>query len=327
MTPFDYRRVSSPDEVLPLLNPTTRLLAGGTNLVDLLRIGVEQPATVVNIEALPLTAIEDMPDGGLRLGALVRLSDAAEHPALREGFPMLRQALLATASPQIRNRATLGGNLLQRTRCGYFRDLAAPCNRRQPGSGCGALAGEHRRHAILGGSDHCIATHPSDLAVALVALDAVVGLHSPRGERAVPLSEFYCLPGTTPQRETVRADDELITAIAIPGAEHARRSLYLKLRDRAAFEFALVSAAVGLGLSDGVVQSARIALGGVGTVPWRAQAAEQVLTGRPVDVQVFAEAADAALSDAQPHPQNAYKVALTRRVLRRALAQVCEDER
>jgi xanthine dehydrogenase YagS FAD-binding subunit len=294
-------------------------LAGGTNLLDMLKLDVETAAVLVDINALPLHGIEARHDGGLRAGALARLTDVAHHAAVRERFPMLAEALLAGASVQLRNMATVGGNIMQRTRCSYFRDAAMPCNRRQPGSGCGARDGHHRGHAVLGTSPACIAVHPSDMCVPLAALDAVVQVRGPSGARAIPLTALHRLPGDHPERETTLEPGELITAVDIPPLGFATRSHYLKVRDRASYAFALVSAAVALDLDGGSVRDARVALGGVGTIPWRSPEAEHALRGRPADGESFGLAAEAALRGATPLRDNAFKVELARRVLVRCL--------
>jgi xanthine dehydrogenase YagS FAD-binding subunit len=300
----------------------TRFLAGGTTLVDLMKLDVERPTRLVDITALPLGEIRPLPDGGVRIGAMVRNADCAHNELVRSRYPMLSQALLAGASGQLRNMATTGGNLLQRTRCLYFRDTANPCNKREPGSGCSAMHGYNRQHAVLGTSDHCIATHPSDMAVALVALDARVQVLGPSGERAVPVSELHTLPGDHPECETILMPGELITAVEIPPVAFATRSLYLKVRDRASFSFALASAAVALDLRDGTIRDARIALGGIATKPWRSREAEGVLIGRPPELGIFRQAATTALARASPRVHNAFKIELARRTLVRALTRV-----
>jgi xanthine dehydrogenase YagS FAD-binding subunit len=259
---------------------------------------------------------------GLRLGALARMADVADHPAVRDEYPVISQALLASASPQVRNMATIGGNLLQRTRCAYFRDTAMPCNRREPGSGCSAIDGENRLHAVLGGSDHCIATHASDLAVALVACDAVVVVTGPSGEQRIKLEDLHLLPGETPEKETVLQPGDLITAVEVPPLAFARRSLYRKVRDRASFEFALAAAAVALDIDGGTIRQARVALGGVGTKPWRSHEAEKALTGAKLETASFEKAAAAALAAARPLHQNGFKIILAQRTLIRALLTV-----
>ncbi len=305
-------------------DPRVRFLAGGTTLVDLMKLEIERPSHVVDINALPLATVEELADGTLRVGALVRNSDLAEHPLVRARYPVLAEALLSGASPQVRNMATTGGNLLQRTRCYYFRDIASACNRREPGTGCGAIDGYHRNHAVLGGSDRCIATHPSDLAVALTALDARVHVSRPAGTRALPLAELYSLPGAHPERETVMSSGELITHVEVPALPWAERSTYLKVRDRASFAFALASAAVALDLEGGRIREARIALGGVATVPWRATAAERALAGRAPRRDAYRAAAEAALEDAVGLRDNGFKIELAKRTLVRALEHAAE---
>lgn len=297
----------------------TKYIAGGTDLMQLMKDDVERPTHLVDLAGLPFDHVEITADGA-RIGALVPMSDAADHPELRRHWPIIAEALLASASPQLRNMATMGGNLLQRTRCGYFRDVGFPCNKRAPGSGCPAIAGDNRLLAVLGGSEHCVATNPSDLAVALTALDAVVELSGPAADaRRVPLGEFHLLPGDTPQRETVLQPGEMITAIVVPAATAGLRSHYLKVRDRASFEFALVSAAVVLGVAGGRVTSARVAMGGVGTKPWRMPSVEEALAGAPATPDAFAAAAAHAGDGARPLRQNAFKIPLMQRALVRAL--------
>lgn len=318
MRPFTYTRPSRPEAPWEDVGPGTMYIAGGTNLVDLMKCGVATPRRLVDIGELPLHDV-DVREDSLRIGALVPNSDLAAHPVVRERLPVLSQALLAGASPQLRNLATLGGNLLQRTRCGYFRDIAMPCNKRAPGSGCAALDGEHRAHAILGTSEHCIATHPSDLAVALVALDARVCLDGPGGPRTVPATALHVTPEDSPQRETVLRPGELITGVEIATDTLGADSYYLKVRERASYAFAMCSAAVALDVRDGTVHAARVALGGVATTPWRAHAAEAALIGERVGAAAFARAGDAATEGARPRRDNAYKVELIRRVVVRAL--------
>ena len=292
-----------------------KFLAGGTNLVDLMREGIEQPSTVVDITRLPLTGIEELSGGGIRVGALVSNSRLAADPLVRTRYPVLAQAILHGASAQLRNMATVGGNLLQRTRCMYFYDETAACNKRAPGSGCDAIGGFSRGGAVLGASEHCIATHPSDMAVALVMLDAVVEVESVRGIRRIPVAEFHRLPGDTPHIETVLAADELITAVELPPVAVAANSRYRKVRDRASYAFALVSVAAALAVEDGVVNEVRLALGGVGTKPWRATQAERVLVGRPASEEAFRRAAEAELAAAEGGPQNAFKIELAQRTI------------
>jgi xanthine dehydrogenase YagS FAD-binding subunit len=292
-----------------------KFLAGGTNLVDLMREGIEQPSTVVDITRLPLAGIEQLPDGGIRVGALVSNSRLAADPVIRTRYPVLARAILLGASAQLRNMATVGGNLLQRTRCMYFYDDVAACNKRAPGSGCAAIGGFSRGSAVLGASEHCVATHPSDMAVALAMLDAVIEVESLRGTRRIPIAEFHRVPGDTPHIETVLATDELITAVVLPPVPVAANSHYRKVRDRASYAFALVSVAAALAVEDGTVTEVRLALGGVGTKPWRAAVAERVLLGGPATEQAFGRAADAELAAAVGGPQNAFKVELARRTV------------
>ena len=317
MRPFTY--LSAPDVATAVRalahQPHAKALGGGTNLVDLMRQDIERPETVVDISALPLTGVTELPDGGLRIGALVRNSRLAAHPLVRGRYPVLAQAILSGASGQLRNMATVGGNLLQRTRCLYFVDPTAACNKRDPGSGCDALDGFHRAAAVLGTSGRCIAAHPSDMAVALVALDAVVEVESVRGSRRVALAELYRLPDETPEVETVLDPDELITAVELPAAPVAAGSRYRKVRDRASFAFALVSVAAAVDVRDGTVQDARLALGGVATKPWRAREAETLLVGAPATDETFAAAAAAELAPAVGHPRNEFKIELARRTV------------
>jgi xanthine dehydrogenase YagS FAD-binding subunit len=295
-------------------------IAGGTDMVQLLQEYARRPEKLVSLAGLLDNRI-DVGSQGLRLGAAATMAEVAAHPAVVEQFPLISMALLESASPQVRYQATMGGNLLQRTRCPYFRDTAVTaCNKRQPGSGCAAMDGYHRTHAILGTSSHCIATHPSDMAVALAALDATVVLRSAKGERTVPLTEFHLLPGEHPERETVLGPGELVSAVDLPAIPFAARSHYLKVRDRASYAFALVSAAVALDLEGGRVRAARVALGGVGTKPWRSREAEAALVGKPASEVTFKAAAQAALAAAKPRTENAFKVELARRTLVRALA-------
>lgn len=328
MRPFDYTRAADTDTAIATVreHPGGAFLAGGTTEIDLVRQNVLRPDLLVDINDLPLDRVEDLPDGGLRIGALARMSDVAGDPRIATRFPVIAQALLLGASAQLRNMASMGGNLCQRVRCPYFRDAASPCNKRDPGSGCAAMTGYHRGHAVLGTSDKCIATHPSDVAVALVALDAVVRTRGPSGERTVPVDDFFLPPGDTPEREHPLEHGELITAMDVPATPMAARSLYLKVRDRASYEFALVSAAAALDVRDGAVAGVRLALGGVATRPWRARLAEQALAGRPATPEVFAEAAGRELAAAEPRPQNAFKVELAKRTIVRALTQLTNGE-
>jgi xanthine dehydrogenase YagS FAD-binding subunit len=288
--------------------------------MQLWKLGVEAPRSVIDINALPFAGIAPG-EGGITIGALARLADVADHPAVRDGYGAIAEALLASASPQIRNVATIGGNLLQRTRCAYFRS-SLPCNKREPGSGCGALNGGNRLHALFGTSAHCVATHASDLAVAFVALDAKVRLRGAQAERVMPLEELYLLPGDTPGRETQLAKGELIVEVELPRTALARNSCYLKLRDRASFEFAVVSVAAALDMEDGVIRAARICAGGVGTKPWRLRACEAAVAGAPPGEAVFRDAAALAAEGARPLSQNGFKVELLRRTVFRALAEL-----
>ncbi len=320
MIPFTFTKARTEREALDRVRPpNTIFIAGGTTLLDLMKLNVQTPASLVDINSLPLDKIEAQSDGSLRLGAMVRNSDLAHHPKVQQNFPVLAEALLSGASPQLRNMATTGGNLMQRTRCYYFRDTQYPCNKRQAGSGCAALEGFNRIHAVLGGSDQCIATHPSDMAVAMVALEAVVHISGPKGERKVPVGEFHVVPGDTPHIETVLQPGELITHVTVPASTFAARSAYVKLRDRASYEFALASAAAALDLEGTRIRSARLALGGVATKPWRSPEGEWVLTGAAAEEKTFQAAAEAAMQGAVPHKHNAYKIELAKRAIVRAL--------
>ena len=320
MHPFEYSRTADVSHAVTSgARQSAKFVAGGTNLIDLMKCEVERPAHLVDINALPLAAIEAV-KGGVRIGALARMSDTAANALVRQHAPAISQALLASASPQLRNAASIGGNLMQRTRCPYFRELTwTPCNKRNPGSGCSAIEGDNRLHAVLGTSEHCIATHPSDFAVAVAALDGVITVRGPKGERHVAAADFHLLPGDTPHIEHALKHDELITSVFIPDAPHTRRSAYLKVRDRASYEFALAAAAVGLEIAGGVIRSARVALGGVGTKPWRARAAEDALTGQQATIDAFRRAADAEMNAARGHGANDFKIELAKRTLVRAL--------
>src|SRR6266851_4129625 len=296
-----------------------RFVAGGTTLIDLMKLSVERPKMVVDINGLPLDKVESLPGGGLKIGALVRNSDLAHHPAVQRDYAVLSQALLSGASPQLRNMATTGGNLLQRTRCVYFRDTAHACNKRDPGTGCSAIDGHNRTLAILGTSKDCIATNPSDQNVALTALEATIQVQGTKGKRSIPIHEFYLLPGSTPNRETVLEPGDLIVSVTLPPPIAGAKSYYLKLRDRAAYEFALASAAVVLKLNGNKIEYARIALGGVGTKPWRSLEAERALKGNSVNAATFRRAAEEALKDARPASENGFKVELAKRCIVRAL--------
>src|SRR6478752_1788653 len=301
-----------------------RFVAGGTTLIDLMKLNVETPARLIDINRLPLDKIEPTPDGGLKIGATVRNSELAHHPTVQRDYAVLSEALLSGASAQLRNMATTAGNLLQRTRCMYFRDTAMPCNKREAGSGCAAITGVNRSLAILGTSEHCIATNPSDMNVALAALEATIHIRGTKGERSVPIGDFHLLPGSTPEHETVLEPGDLITQVTLPPTPPGARSLYLKLRDRASFEFALASAAVVVTTDGGKITRARVALGGVGTKPWRSPEAEAELTGESATQAVFQKAADAALRDAKPQSQNGFKVELAKRCLMHALKLVTQ---
>jgi xanthine dehydrogenase YagS FAD-binding subunit len=296
-----------------------RFLAGGTTLIDLMKLNVETPARVLDINRLPLDKIEATADGGLKIGANVRNSDLAHHPTVEQQYAVLSQAILAGASAQIRNMATTAGNLLQRTRCMYFRDTAMPCNKREPGTGCPAITGSNRTLAVLGTSEHCIATNPSDMCVAMAALEATIHVQGAKGVRAIPIGDFYLLPGDTPHRETVLEPGDLITHVTLPPPVAGSKHVYLKLRDRASYEFALVSAAVVMTVNGGNVTRVRVALGGVGTKPWRSPEAEGALVGQPANEASFRKAAEAALRDAKPQSENKFKIELARRCLMHAL--------
>jgi xanthine dehydrogenase YagS FAD-binding subunit len=328
MNPFRYERATDAATAVALLaaSPAGSFLAGGTNLVDLMKLGAAAPDLLVDVARLPFNTVEPLADGGLRIGAMVRNSDLAANRLIRARYPLLAQAVLAGASGQLRNLATTGGNLLQRTRCVYFQDLAKPCNKRVPGSGCPARDGYHRNLAILGASEACVATHPSDMAVALIALDASVRVLGPGGERAIPLAGFHRLPGDEPHRETVLEHGDLIIAVDVPALPWATRSHYRKVRDRASYAFALVSVAAAIDVAGGVVRDARIAFGGVAPVPWRASKAEHVLRGAPASEETFRRAAAAELDDARPLRDNAFKIPLARNILVRTLLDLTGAE-
>jgi xanthine dehydrogenase YagS FAD-binding subunit len=324
MHPFSFIEADNAEAATKALarDRNAVFFAGGTTLIDLMKLDVMTPEVLVDINHLPFSSITSTAEG-VTIGANVRNSDLAHHPLIRERFPVLSEALLSGASAQLRNMASTGGNLLQRTRCVYFRDVNACCNKRQPGSGCDALTGVNRSHAILGTSDACIATHPSDMCVAMVALEAVIHTRQQDGgTRAIPISEFYLLPGETPERENVLQKGELITSVQIPNDGIGQRSHYLKVRDRASYEFALASAAVAIGLSGSTISRARVALGGIATVPWRSREAERVLEGKPAETATFRAAAEAALAGAVPREHNAFKIELAKRTLVEALEEV-----
>jgi xanthine dehydrogenase YagS FAD-binding subunit len=296
-----------------------RFIAGGTTLLDLMKLNVERPAQLVDINGLALDKVERVPDGRLRIGALVRNSDLAHHPEVQKDYAVLSQALLSGASAQLRNMATTGGNLLQRTRCMYFRNEALPCNKREPGTGCPAIGGDNRSLAILGTSTECIATNPSDMNVALTALEATVQIQGAKGAREVPIGEFFLLPAQTPHRENVLEPGDLVTSVTLPAAKSGSKQVYLKLRDRASYEFALASTAIVVELAGGRIGYVRVALGGVGTKPWRSVEAEKALMGKPADAKSFRAAAEAALHGAKPQSENAFKVELAKRSIVHAL--------
>jgi len=329
MQPFQYTRPFGIDQAIQAgaLSQTSqqfadaRFIAGGTTLVDLMKLDVERPKQLIDINALSLDQIQPAPGGGLVIGALARNSTVAHHPVVQRDYAVLSEALLSGASPQLRNMATTSGNLLQRTRCVYFRDTAHACNKREPGAGCSAIGGHNRMLAILGTSKECIATNPSDQNVALTALEATIQIQGTKGTRSVPINEFYLKPGSTPNRENILEPGDLILSVTLPPPTAGSRSLYLKLRDRAAYEFALVSAAIVIRTNGSRIEYARVALGGVGTVPWRSHEAEHVLQGHPATPAIFRKAAEAALKDAQPASENGFKVELAKRCIVRALTQ------
>jgi xanthine dehydrogenase YagS FAD-binding subunit len=328
MQTFEYSRPTTIDQALQSGAQSktaqqyadVRFVAGGTTLVDLMKLDVERPNRLVDINGLPLDQIQSLPGGGLVIGALARNASVAHDPTVQRDYPVLSEALLSGASPQLRNMATTAGNLLQRTRCVYFRDTAHACNKREPGTGCSAIGGHNRMLAILGTSKDCIASNPSDQNVALTALEATIQVQGPKGKRSIPIGEFYLKPGSTPNRETILEPGDLIVSVTLPALEPGTRSHYLKIRDRAAYEFALSSAAVVVNVRGGKIERARVALGGVGTVPWRSHEAEHALQGQTATPAIFRRAAEAALKDAQPSSENGFKVELARRCLVRALS-------
>ncbi|MEH2138131.1 FAD binding domain-containing protein [Nostoc sp.] len=323
MQPFSYAKVTSQDAAIATVeqDKTAAFIAGGTDLLGLMKDGVQTANILIDINSLPLADIESQTHG-IRIGAISRMSDVAFHPKIQECYPVISQALLQSASPQLRNMATVGGNLLQRVRCGYFRDPVFPCNKRTPGLGCAAITGYNRMHAIFGASEHCIAVHPSDLAVALTALDAVICIQGAEKARQISIHDFYLLPGETPEKETLLQSGELIVAIEIPNS--AYKSYYLKVRDRASYEFALVSVAVALDVEQDTIKSARIAFGGVAPKPWRARDAEEFLKGKAVNEASFIAAGEAAVEEAKPQTHNEFKIELIKRALVRALSVVTE---
>ncbi|MDX6466098.1 MAG: xanthine dehydrogenase YagS FAD-binding subunit [Gaiellaceae bacterium] len=326
MRPFEYERATDVGAALTLLAeaPDAKFLGGGTNLVDLMRLGVETPATLVDVTRLPFGDVRESGDGGIVIGAGVRNSVLAAEPLVRDRYPALAEALLSGASGQLRNLATVGGNLLQRTRCLYFQDVTKPCNKREPGSGCPAREGEHKNLAIVGHSKHGVATHPSDMAEPLAAFDAVVRVVGPAGERTIDLVDFHRLPGDTPQRDTVLADDELILAVELPPLAAAARSTYRKVRERASFSFALVSLAAAVDVADGQIRDVRLALGGIAHKPWRAATAEASLRGAPATEESFVRAAEAELAQAEPLRDNGFKVEIARNLLVQTLTELAE---
>lgn len=323
MINFQYVRANDIADAVRQLaaDPKAKFIAGGTNLIDLMKYDVERPSRLIDISRLPLKTIEQTSDGGLRIGALVPNSDLAYHPVIESRYPLLASAILAGASQQLRNMASTGGNLLQRTRCAYFYDTATPCNKREPGSGCSALGGLNRMHAILGTSDFCIAVHPSDMCVALIALDAKVDVVGPSGARTVAFADFHRLPGDTPQRDSNLEPNEIITAISLPATGFRTNYSYLKIRDRLSYAFALVSIAAALELDGDTIREARLALGGVAHKPWRDQEAEATLRGQPANEATFTRAADALLSGAKGFGHNDFKIELARRGIVRTLTQ------
>ncbi len=326
MINFQYARANDVADAVRQMaaDPTAKFIAGGTNLIDLMKEDVERPSRLIDISRLPLKTIEETADGGLRIGALVPNSDLAYHPLIEQRYPMLGSAILAGASQQLRNMASTGGNLLQRTRCYYFYDIATPCNKREPGSGCSAINGLNRIHAILGASEACIATHPSDMCVALAALDAKVHVHGPAGERTIAFCEFHRLPGNTPQLDTNLHQNEIVTAIELPAQGFASNYTYLKIRDRLSYAFALVSIAAALELEGATIKEARLALGGVAHKPWRDTAAEAMLRGQAANRATFTDAADVPLRGAQGYEHNSFKIELARRGIVRALMQAAQ---
>jgi xanthine dehydrogenase YagS FAD-binding subunit len=323
MINFQYARANNVADAVRLIaaGSTAKFIAGGTNLIDLMKEGVERPSRLIDISRLPLNKVEETANGGMRIGALVTNSDLARHQLVERRYPLLASAIMAGASQQLRNMASTGGNLLQRTRCPYFYDRATPCNKREPSSGCSAIDGINRSHAILGASENCIATHPSDMCVALVALNATVHVTGPAGERAIALLDFHRLPENEPQRDTTLRPNELVTWVDIPAQGFSSNYTYLKIRDRLSYAFALVSIAAGLRLEDGTIKEARLALGGVAHKPWRDITVEESLIGQPANQDIFAAAADLLLRDSRGYTYNLFKIDLARRGIIRALTQ------
>jgi xanthine dehydrogenase YagS FAD-binding subunit len=322
VNPLRYAKANDPGEAIATVasERDARYIAGGTNVIDLMKLHVEEPAMLVDITALPMRDIAATPNGGVRIGALATMADVADSPLVGSGFPVVSQALLASASPQLRNMATIGGNVLQRTRCSYFRDTSQPCNKRKPGKGCSARAGQNRFHSVLGTSEHCICSHPSDFATALVAVDALVHTRGTFGTRTFPLDQLYVLPGDRPDIENVLRPGELIEAIELQPSAHARNSAYLKVRDRASYEFALVSVAAALAIEGGTVREARVALGSVAPKPWRARDVEALLVGKPANEATFAAAGELAIRGMRGYGHNDFKIPMTRQAVRVALA-------
>lgn len=323
MINFEYSRASNVGDAISQIagSPDAKFIAGGTNLVDLMKMHVERPAKLIDVSKLPLDRVEETPGGGLRIGALVRNTDLAYHPLVEKRYPILSSSIMAGASQQLRNMASVGGNLVQRTRCSYFYDITTACNKREPGGGCAAIGGLNRMNAILGTSDSCIAVHPSDMCVALAVLEANVRVAGPRGERVIALTDFHRLPGNTPQRDTNLEPDELITSVELSPKGFKTNYTYLKIRDRLSYAFALVSVAVGLELDGGTIREGRFALGGVAHKPWRNTEAEAALRGRSVNEATFAEAADLVVREAKGFGLNTFKIELARRAVARALSQ------
>jgi xanthine dehydrogenase YagS FAD-binding subunit len=322
MHPFKYTRVSSTREALAATGTHSRFLAGGTNLLDLMKLNVEVPNQLIDINDLDLNKIEVFPGGSIRVGALVKNTDLAYHPMVMQRFPVLSEAILVGASAQLRNAASTAGNIMQRVRCPYFYDTAFPCNKREPGTGCSAIPGYNREHAVLGTSEYCIATHPSDMAVAMAALDAVIHIQGPKGLRNVRFVDFHLLPGKTPHVEHNLKNGEIITAVELPALSYGAKSHYVKTRDRASYQFALASAAVALDIQAGTIKAARVALGGVGTKPWRSVEAEQVLIGNAAGASAYQAAAEAALAGAKAYKDNGFKIGLAKSTLVRALTEI-----
>jgi xanthine dehydrogenase YagS FAD-binding subunit len=327
MNNFGYTRASDVADAVRQLaaDPVAKFIAGGTNLIDLMKENVVRPSRLIDITHLPLNKVEETKDGGLRIGALVPNSDLSYHPQIEARYPLLASAILAGASQQLRNMASTGGNLLQRTRCFYFYDTTTPCNKREPGSGCSAIEGHNKNHAILGASEHCVATHPSDMAVAMTALEAFVNVRGPEGERRIPIEELHRLPGDEPRRDTTLQHSELITSIELPPLAFSSNSKYRKIRERASYAFALVSVAAALDVEDGVIRDVRIALGGVAHKPWRATKAEEALRDELASEENFRAAADIELEDAETLRDNAFKVPLARNIITRTLLDLAEE--